>query len=81
MYTRGCESIFLLVCGIQCVSIGSISPRHPASHPAHPPHSAALSHPELVREVLLTAPGGGNLSPREGGDNLVPPNTHNQCKL
>lgn len=45
MYTCGCESILMLVCGTQCVPVGSISLK-----PWHPAHSAALSHSELVRE-------------------------------
>lgn len=37
-------------CGMQCVLIGSISPHtHPASSPAHPSASAALSRSKLIR--------------------------------
>lgn len=50
----------------------------PSSSTTPPP--AVISKPEPVREVPLVAPGQGTLSPREGGDNLVPPDSHKQCK-
>lgn len=81
VWVDGCESTFVSVRGVQRVPLGSISPQHPASHPAAPPPPpAVISKPEPVREVPLVAPGQGTLSPREGGDNLVPPDSDKQCK-
>ena len=34
VWVYGCESTFVSVCGVQRVPIGSISPQHPAFHPA-----------------------------------------------
>ena len=50
----------------------------PSPHSTLPP--AIISKPEPVREVLLVAPGWGTLSPREGSDNLIPPDSHKQRK-
>ena len=81
VWVDGCESTFVLVRGVHCVPLGSISPQDPASLPAPPPPPpAVISKPERIREVPFVAPGQGTLGPREGGDNLVPPDSHKQCK-
>lgn len=53
VYTHGCDSIFVVVC--TCAYWLRLPPQRPASYPAHPPPSTAVSHSELVRGLLLTA--------------------------